>query len=215
VKIDSLRAAAGQQEMRVVTRWPHVDWGKVWTNLRDAPIFESTRAAWYRVIHGIIPTNERLKRINIAQTDVCKYCAEDTLEHRLTVYGEGATMWEYTKQMLAKMTRESPNTIQTDWLIHPQFKIRPLKLHRATLWTLTQVVAVRTQQHQWKLTLQDYLDFLLRSRWKLMGTKRGKESVGISFRCWMRLLCIDWAVRLVGECITTPLCYELRLCLSA
>jgi hypothetical protein len=177
-KIESLRSSAGQQETRVVTRWPNVDWGKLWTNLRDAPIFESKRAAWYRVIHDLVPTNERLKLINIAQTDACKYCAEDTLEHRLTVRGEGAAMWEYTKQMLAKMTMELPNMIRADWLIRPQFKIQLLKVHQATLWTLAQVVAIRTQQHQWKLTLQDYIDFLLRSRWKLMGTKRGKESVG-------------------------------------
>jgi hypothetical protein len=50
-KFDSLRVAAGQQEMRVVSKWPNVDWGGVWKNMRDAPVSESTRAAWYRVLH--------------------------------------------------------------------------------------------------------------------------------------------------------------------
>jgi hypothetical protein len=100
-KLYSLRAAAGQREMRVVTRWPNVDWNQVWKNLRDAQIVESARAAWYRVIHELIPTNERLRCINIANTDACKYCAKtDMLEHRLTECGEGASMWAYTKQQL-------------------------------------------------------------------------------------------------------------------
>jgi hypothetical protein len=51
------------------------------------------------------------------------------------------------------------------------------KRRRAVLWIMANVVHFRTQQ-RWNLTLQDFMDFMLRSRWKLTQTKRGRESVG-------------------------------------
>jgi hypothetical protein len=55
------RAVAGVQEMRVRRRWPHIENACVWKNLSDAPVPDSTRINWYRVIHELIPTNERLR----------------------------------------------------------------------------------------------------------------------------------------------------------
>jgi hypothetical protein len=154
VKLTSLRAAAGQPEMHVVKMWPNVDWGRVWKNLREAPVTDSTKAEWYRVIHELIPTNERLQHIKIAQTDTCRNCASrDTFEHRLIVCGEGKAMWDYTEILMARMLRTSPTTIPDEWLLHPQFHIRPPKRHRAILWTLANVLLFRNEQQQWNLTL--------------------------------------------------------------
>jgi hypothetical protein len=71
------------------------------------------------------------------------------------------------------------NTIQNtdDWLLHPQFKIWPPKCRRAILWTLEQVILFHTQQIR-TLTLQDFMDFLHRSRWKMTHTKKGRDRVG-------------------------------------
>ena len=158
--------------------WPNVDRRRVWKNMSEAHLPESTRAAWYRVIHDITPTKERLSRIKLAQTDTCRHCkAKDTLEHRLTLCGEGKEIWEYTKTLMARMLRTSPTPIPNDWLVHPQFQIWPPKRQRAILWTLANVVLFRTQQ-QWNLTLQDYTDFLQRSKWEVMCRKKGRHSVG-------------------------------------
>lgn len=174
----SLRAATGHPAMRVVKLWPNVDWRRVWKTLSEATVPESKRAAWYRVIYNITPTNERLARIKLAQTDTCRHCkVKDTLEHRLTVCCEGKEIWEYTETLMARMLRTSPTRIPNAWLVHPQFQIWPPKRQRAILWTLANVVLFRTQQ-QWNLTLQDYTDFLHRSKCKVMCRKKGRDSVG-------------------------------------
>ena len=58
-----MRAMAGELEIRVTKKWPHINWTRVWENLSAAPILESTRIVWFQVIHDLIPTNERLQRI--------------------------------------------------------------------------------------------------------------------------------------------------------
>jgi len=107
----------------------------------------------------------------MVQTDTCRKCAsKDTLEHRLLVCGEGKLIWEYSKPLIARMLRTIPHRIPDDWIIHPQFHIRPPKRRRAMLWTLANVIIFRPQQ-QTNVTLQDYVDFLQRSKWKLMRQK--------------------------------------------
>jgi len=51
------------------------------------------------------------------------------------------------------------------------------KKNRAILWLLANIVIFRMQQ-QSDLTLQDYIDFLQRTRWKLMRNKNGRTLVG-------------------------------------
>ena len=91
--------------------------------------------------------------------------------------GEGRTIWQYTKTPLATMLRTIPARIPDDWALHPHFNIWPPKRHRAILWVLANVVIFRIQQ-QTTLTLHDFMDFLLRSRWKLMSHKHGRDLVG-------------------------------------
>ena len=78
--------------------WPNTDWVQTWKNLNETPVPETTRSVWYRVIHEIIPSNERLHRINMVQTNTFRQCAtKDTLQHCLLVRGEERMMWEYSK----------------------------------------------------------------------------------------------------------------------
>jgi hypothetical protein len=173
-----MRAKAGNQKMRVTKKWPHIDCARVWDNLSATPVPGSTRIAWYRVIHDILPTNERLQRIRMVQTDTCRNCKmTDTLEHRITACGAGRVLWEHSKNLIAQMLRTTPHRIPDDWLLQPQFQIWPPKRRRAIIWTLAQVIMFRTQQAR-TLTLQDFMDFLQRSRWKLIRTIKGRDSVG-------------------------------------
>jgi len=88
--LTSTQAAAGRPEKRVEKQWPNIDWVQTWKNLKEAPVPETTRNVWYRVIHEINPTNERLHHINMV-----RQCAsKDTLEHSLLVCGEGRMIWE-------------------------------------------------------------------------------------------------------------------------
>ena len=86
----SMRQIAGEQELRVTKMWPNTNWSRVWDNLNETPVSDSTRIIWYQIIHDIIRTNERLQRIRMVQTDTCRKCTmKDTLEHRLSACGEG------------------------------------------------------------------------------------------------------------------------------
>jgi hypothetical protein len=173
-----MQAAIDHSEMRVEKIWPNIDWRRTWKNLSEAPVPEATRVAWYRVIHKIITTNERFHRIKMVQTDTCRQCAsKDTLEHHLIVCGEGKAIWENTKTLIVSMLRRTSTRVPDDWIMHPRFHMWPPKRYRALLWMLANVVLFRLQQQR-NLTLQDCMDFLQRSKWKLMRPKKGKERVG-------------------------------------
>jgi len=139
-------------------KWPHIKRTRVWENLNAAPVLKSTRIVWFRVIHDLIPTNERLQRIRMVQTDICRKCSmKDTLEHRITACGDGRDIWKHSKSLITEMMRTTPSKIPDDWLLQPQFQTRPSTRHRAILWTLAQVTLFRTQQTR-TLTFQDFMD---------------------------------------------------------
>jgi exonuclease III len=178
VILTSINAAVSPQEMRIQKLWPNIDWPNTWKNLKEAPISDDTRCLWYRVIHDIIPTNCRLHRIQMTPSDTCRWCPEsDTLEHRIISCRQGVQIWNHTKTLIARMMRIDPKHIPNDWPLRPYFKIWPPQKHKAILWTLANTVTFRTKHHP-DLTLQDYIDFLKRTRWKLMRSKRGRTLVG-------------------------------------
>jgi len=75
------------------------------------------------------------------------------------------------------MMRTIPTHIPDDWLVRPHFNIWPSQKHRAILWLLANIVIFRIKQ-QSDLTLQDYIDFMHKIRWKLMRNKNGLTLVG-------------------------------------
>jgi len=126
--LTSIYAADGIPEMRVHKLWPDTDWIQVWKNLSEASVSENMRRVWYQVIHDLIPPNVRLHRINVTPSYKCQRCAAtDTLEHLLTVCGEGRVIRQYTKTILARMLRTIPARIPSEWLLRPHFKIWPSK----------------------------------------------------------------------------------------
>jgi len=59
------------QEMRIARMRPQSDWQKIWKNLTTAPMSEADKAVWNRIIHNILPTNERLHWIKMSlQTSI-------------------------------------------------------------------------------------------------------------------------------------------------
>jgi len=147
--------------------WPHADWQAIWKKLTETPTSEADIAVWYKVISDIIPTNERLHRISMAPTDICKECNnKDTLLHRLTECGESKTIWDLTQKAIATVLRTSPSNIPCEWLMRPQFCLWSPQRQRAVLWVLSRNVVYRLSRHR-SLLPQDFLDFLRRSRWKV------------------------------------------------
>ena len=73
--------------------------------------------------------------------------------------------------------RMDPKYIPTEWLLRPTLKLWPPQRHRAVLWTLANFVEYRLHQRR-TLTLQDYLDFLRRAKWKIYSTRNRTSIVG-------------------------------------
>ena len=75
--------------MRIERLWPNIEWPRIWKNLLTAPVTDSTKTTWYKIIHDIVPTKERLHKIRIAPTENCRLCdRKDTLLHRLAEFGD-------------------------------------------------------------------------------------------------------------------------------
>jgi len=85
-------------EMRIVLLHPEADWGQLWDNLTQCWSTEAVKITWHKIIHDIFPTNERLHRIRLTDTPLCGSCGSlDTIQHRITDCGEGATIWQWTQ----------------------------------------------------------------------------------------------------------------------
>ena len=99
----------------------------------EAPVTEATKAAWYKVIHDIFPTNVRLFRIRMMPTNACrKSDRTNTPSRRLIECGEGEQIWTRTK-CLAWILQAIPERIPSDWLLRPHFTLWPTKRRHAVL----------------------------------------------------------------------------------
>jgi len=82
------------REMRIIKIHPTPDWARVWENLHDTWASDNKKAIWYKVIHDIQPTNERLHTKKLSDTAQCRECGDkDTIMHRLTDCGTGNAIW--------------------------------------------------------------------------------------------------------------------------
>jgi hypothetical protein len=158
--------------MRIERLWPTSEGPRVWKNLWTVQVTDSTKTTWYKIIHDIVPTKERLHKIRIAPTENCHLCVrKDTLLHRLAECGDGRYQWEWKKKRLAIMLRTDPRWTPEEWLLRPHFTHWPPQRQRAVLWVLAQFVGFRSHLER-NLTFQDYVDFLRLSKYKFYRKRK-------------------------------------------
>jgi hypothetical protein len=93
VMADLLRETPALQAMRVRRLWPPTEWSAVWPNLHAPPVPDDIKMEWCRVIHDIVPTQNRLHRIDMAVTNLCGHRGTtDNIKHRIIECGEGHMM---------------------------------------------------------------------------------------------------------------------------
>jgi hypothetical protein len=163
--------------MRIITLWPNTDWATVWKNLAETPAAREIKGAWYNVINDIIPTNERPHKIRIAHTDRCRHCdRQDTLLHRLTECREGGTNMEMDETEIGNNSSDKPGEDTERIASETHLKIWSPTRRRALQWIIANVVFLRTQIQR-ELSLQDTIEFLRRSKWKLYKKRHRTECV--------------------------------------
>ena len=67
-------ALKGARGVRIMTQHRTTPWSKVWGNLHAVWSSDELKAAWFMVIHDLIPTNDRLTKIQRSTTNNCRHC---------------------------------------------------------------------------------------------------------------------------------------------
>jgi hypothetical protein len=165
-------------ELRIVRKFPGVNWEFVWENLHVSGVYDTTKSPWHAAIHDIIHTKDRLAAIQLTDTSDCWMCGRtDSLQHRITECGEGPIIWNWTRKKLGIILRMDLKYIPQEWTLHPAFHHWPAQRQAAVLWILAHLVHYRLQTHR-RLSLLDYMDFLKRSRWKVFHQTRKRPGTG-------------------------------------
>jgi hypothetical protein len=103
---------------------PTVEWDWLWIILHTIWASDYIKVMWFLVIHDLQPINERLHRINLAETSRCKMCGvEDTRLHRLIECQRGRAVWDETRMKLALILHMSLAHLEADRVLKPQFSI--------------------------------------------------------------------------------------------
>jgi hypothetical protein len=83
------------RNMRITMRHPTTNCGRVCANLHATWAADAIKVKWFKVIHDILPTNERVHAICLTGTSLCLKCGEhDRVIHRIIQCGEGKRIWE-------------------------------------------------------------------------------------------------------------------------
>ena len=165
-------------EMRIVRKFPRTAWNQVWKNLHASPVLDEINSTWYRALHYLIPTNDKLATINLTDTSACSSCCHpDSLQHKITECGEGPVIWIWTKKLLGYILGVDHRHIPQDWAIRPDFQQWPPQKRSAVLWIMAHFVQYRFLTQR-RLSLLDYMDFLRRARWKLYQQARRPRVTG-------------------------------------
>ena len=115
-------------EIRVQTKFPHVRWTLVWNTINKSFLPRDIRTTWYMVVHDILPTNARLRKINLHTDGKCNHCDHcDTVTHRYTMCMNTQPLWEWTRKRIACYLRSSPQNVLDDWICFQTSSFTPRK----------------------------------------------------------------------------------------
>ena len=163
---------------RMECKQPAQRWDRIWRNISHKHLTSEARSAWFRAVHDIIPTNVRLHTIRLRETPRCMKCGQtDTIMHRVMSCETAQDIWSWTRFRIALMLRTDPRHVPFTWLLFPTMQIWPPQRHNAILWMLGHMVQYTTTKHP-TLMMQDYIDFMRRSRWKTYQWDGRKRSYG-------------------------------------
>jgi len=116
-------AADPPRNVRITILYPQTDWEQVWSNLHFTCAADAIKVNWFKMIHDILPTKERLHAIRLTDSALCPTRGDrDNIMHRITECGEGRAIWEWTQRRIAWILHMDPVRIPNEWTIQPQFK---------------------------------------------------------------------------------------------
>ena len=142
---DTLRTMSSAEnkprEIRIMQIQTNIDWSLVSGSLHNVRLSDGVRSAWYTVVHDVIPTNVRLHKIRLMDTDNCTQCErQDTTLHRLTECGVRKEIWDCTLTRKGRIRSTDSSCIPTEGLLSPGFRLWPRQRQQAILWFLGNMI---------------------------------------------------------------------------
>ena len=107
----------------------------------------------------------------------CPSCGlQDILLHRFTECKDTRTILIWTQKHIASYLRINARDVKDTWITLPDFEIRAIQKHNATVWMIGHMLGYMYDNPT--LTMQDFLDFLKRARWKTYNQRHKFPSCG-------------------------------------
>lgn len=105
---------------RVETRYPAVDWKRVWNNIRSKKLPSSQRSSWYLLVNEKIEHRQLWHTIRRVDNEQCLHCnaASETLKHKLRDCPRVEAAWAHLQQRLA-ITLQGRRRLTYEDLLHP------------------------------------------------------------------------------------------------
>jgi hypothetical protein len=69
-------AADPPRDVRITILYPQTDWERVWSKLHATWAADAIKVNWFKVIHDILHTKERLHAIRFTDSAFCPTCGK-------------------------------------------------------------------------------------------------------------------------------------------
>lgn len=123
--------------VRVELQHPTCDWPTIWANISSKAVPAATRTAWFKLVHDLVPTAERLHRHGLASSPLCQRCKQtDTLIHRL-VQCAGRQQWDLCAKQVAYLAKVGEARVTPDLLLRPDIQGTSVEHHEKILRLLS------------------------------------------------------------------------------
>ena len=166
------------KNIRMINYNPTRNWENIWKNITSIHLTANIQSAWYKTVHDIYPTNQRLMKIGRQNTEICSLCdKQDTLLHRITACKNTTHVWEWITKILALWCRTSTNNFETQMITLPDFKYYPPQKHNSIIWLFGNTLYL-FQEISLQIEMDEYLEILKRTRWKVYNEHNGQKLYG-------------------------------------
>ena len=89
---------------------PHQNWQKIWKYINHKSLSSNQKCLWFKIVHNIYPTNERLYRTNRRLDPNCSFCHQvENVEHRFIKCSKTQKSWKLLLELLAIVSRRKKN----------------------------------------------------------------------------------------------------------
>lgn len=127
-----------QQRNPIESKYAGWNWRQIWMNISNPFLRSRVSCAWYDAVNEVIPTGEKMFKINLRPTPNCEKCGlVETLEHLLHCRDQ-TQIWNWTRKKLALINRTTDSTIRLQDIFHPDWQLFPKSKNNSYTWLVGQ-----------------------------------------------------------------------------